>query len=222
MALEKLTENVEIHQTMGDTPNTDGMTATDLKVKFDLAAKIIKQFINDKIIPHALDKRGDAMKGTLRMSGNRILEVPPPVEDKDATNKAYVDGEVAKRAPAVESKEYPGCYYRIVDGVTEWINPPMVAGVEYRTTERKNGNVVYAKMIDFGVLPNNSTKSVYIGVKYTDILSIDNIYYNSKVNASYTVEQSVVCAVYQNNINITTQSDMTHDSAKIIVKYTKD
>lgn len=39
-------------------------------------------------------------------------------------------------APAVEDSSYPGCYYRMVDGVKEWINPPMVINAEYRTTER--------------------------------------------------------------------------------------
>lgn len=53
-------------------------------------------------------------------------------------------------APAVESADYPGCYYRIVDGATEWLNPPMVPGVEYRTTERRNGKEVYTKLITPG------------------------------------------------------------------------
>ena len=39
-------------------------------------------------------------------------------------------------APAVEDSSYPGCYYRMVDGVKEWINPPMAINAEYRTTER--------------------------------------------------------------------------------------
>ena len=46
-----------------------------------------------------------------------------------------------------QSKDYAGCYYRIVNDKTEWINPPMIAGVEYRTTERKDGNPVYVKRI---------------------------------------------------------------------------
>ena len=50
---------------------------------------------------------------------------------------------------AVESTEHPGCYYRMVDGEKEWINPPMLFDVEYRTAERNNGNVLYTKT--FGV-----------------------------------------------------------------------
>ena len=50
--LELLTENVEVHQTLGDNPNTDdNLSAYDLKVKFDEPARILKQFLNSKIIP---------------------------------------------------------------------------------------------------------------------------------------------------------------------------
>lgn len=36
-------------------------------------------------------------------------------------------------------------------GEWEWVNPPMVSGVEYRTTERWNSKVVYAKRIDYTI-----------------------------------------------------------------------
>lgn len=44
---------------------------------------------------------------------------------------------------------------------TPWeaINPPMYLGVEYRTTERWNGKAVYAKLIDFGEIPNTANAS---------------------------------------------------------------
>lgn len=63
-----------------------------------------------------------------------------------------------------ESAEYPGCYYRTVDGVTEWLNPPMVLGTEYRTIERFKGNVVYAKAVNFGTLPDTTRKEVSSGL----------------------------------------------------------
>lgn len=50
----------------------------------------------------------------------------------------------------VESAEHPGCYYRTVDGAVEWLNPPMVVGVEYRTTERYMGEPVYTKLVNCG------------------------------------------------------------------------
>jgi hypothetical protein len=47
-----------------------------------------------------------------------------------------------------ESTASPGCYFRMVDGEREWINPPMMLGTEYRTTERHNGKVVYVTSKD--------------------------------------------------------------------------
>lgn len=73
-------------------------------------------------------------------------------------------------APAQEDASFPGCYYRMVNGIKEWINPPMVPGVEYRTTERYNGNVVYTQTIDCGYLPKNTYKSVYLSNKNTIVL----------------------------------------------------
>lgn len=60
-------------------------------------------------------------------------------------------------APAIESTDNRGCYYRIVDSYTEWINPPMVIGVEYRTTERFLGKPVYTKMVDCGGAEDEKT-----------------------------------------------------------------
>lgn len=41
-------------------------------------------------------------------------------------------------------------------GEFEWENPPMIPGVEYRTTERRNGKVVYTKLIDCGIAANGA------------------------------------------------------------------
>lgn len=64
-------------------------------------------------------------------------------------------------APAQEDASFPGCYYRMVNGIKEWINPPMIPGVEYRTAERWNGGVVYAKCVDCGELVPGSATAVY-------------------------------------------------------------
>lgn len=58
----------------------------------------------------------------------------------------------------IESSEFAGCYYRTADGIQEWINPPMQLGQEYRTTERWNGKVVYAKAVNLGTLPGRASK----------------------------------------------------------------
>lgn len=45
----------------------------------------------------------------------------------------------------------------------EWVNPPMQVGVEYRTTERWQGNVVYTMMVDCGAAANGKTTTPNIG-----------------------------------------------------------
>lgn len=40
----------------------------------------------------------------------------------------------------------------------EWVNPPMLLGTEYRTTERYLGKLVYVKTINMGNLPGNAVK----------------------------------------------------------------
>lgn len=42
----------------------------------------------------------------------------------------------------------------------EYINPPMAAGVEYRTVERFLGKPVYKVLINFGALPNTGSAAV--------------------------------------------------------------
>lgn len=69
-----------------------------------------------------------------------------------------------------ESITHPGCFYRMVNGVQEWLNPPMESGVEYRTTERYNGKPVYTWKVDLGSLPNASTKIVYIADANRDLV----------------------------------------------------
>lgn len=53
---------------------------------------------------------------------------------------------------AVEDSTHPGCYYRLTDGILEWINPPMEKGTEYRTTDRYAGKVVYTALVDCGTV----------------------------------------------------------------------
>lgn len=67
----------------------------------------------------------------------------PEVEDPtpaDALRGLYNKG--------AESSLHPGCYYRTVDGQTEWLNPPMAVGTEYRTTQRMKGKPIYVKHIE--------------------------------------------------------------------------
>ena len=49
----------------------------------------------------------------------------------------------------VEDGNNPGCYYIDVNGNKEWVNPAMNPGVEYRTTERFEGEPVYCMLVKY-------------------------------------------------------------------------
>lgn len=78
---------------------------------------------------------------------------------KDYINNTLVPAVNAVMASTdgIADSDYPECYYRTVDGVKEWINPPMMqnpgiapnleAGYEYRTAERYGGKPVYVQRI---------------------------------------------------------------------------
>ena len=58
----------------------------------------------------------------------------------------------------IRATSYAGCKYTISsDGYNEWINPPMVLGTEYRTTERWNNKVVFTKIANCGKMTNGGT-----------------------------------------------------------------
>ena len=53
----------------------------------------------------------------------------------------------------------------------ECVNPPMLAGQEYRTTERYNGKPVYVKLLEVNPLPNNTVKYV----NFCPIAELDSV-----------------------------------------------
>lgn len=126
----------------------------------------------------------------------------------------------------IEDTTYPGCYHRTVNGVTEWINPPLVADVEYRTTERWFGKPVYTRTISTawqsdGVYTitnfNGATPFKYVGKVGTAVLpfihsgSLDNDY-------------SMIVAVHKNNNDLKINmygSTSTSGTLELQLWYTK-
>lgn len=160
----------------------NGYTTQEFKEAFDKAPLLIQKFINEVLIPAAnassSPEEGLSMKGPINMNGQAIKGLNEPTADDEAVNWGSVknaagvgiplplgleyggvgatDPKTAREnlevAQAIESTEHPGCYYRMVDGEKEWLNPPCLFGVDYRTADRNNGNPVYTKVINLGVL----------------------------------------------------------------------
>lgn len=130
----------------------------------------------------------------------------------------------------VESADHPGCYYRTVDGNKEWINPPMVSGLEYLTPNRWNGKPVYSKLIDFGLLPKTTVKGVSASSESVDVVSIYGRAYSASEVNSFPVVFSTGIVAYSYisagtsgiSLFVRTLQDMSAYSAQFIINYTKD
>lgn len=109
----------------------------------------------------------------------------------------------------------------------EYVNPPMVLGVEYRTTERYLGKPVYVKAVNFGVMPSNSVKSVSHGIANMDVCFM--VYGHETINhrqiptmcLSGNFDTQVGITAETNVITIHTTFDTSNDEAIVVMKYTK-
>lgn len=101
MPLSKLTTDLNIHQSLPDQPNAnDGLTPEELKAKFDEAANLIKDYVNNTQTVE-LDARDNA---NVKLTGNQTIAdvktftsspiVPVPITDTQASTKKYVDDTV--------------------------------------------------------------------------------------------------------------------------------
>ena len=136
--------------------------------------------------------------------------------------KAYVD-KIAK-----ENTSYPGCFYRTVNGVTEWLNPPMMSGKEYRTVERNRGKPVYVQEFSIGALPNATYKTYNTYVGNVDrILSANLAVQDASSGRTYAYASvEVKCYVGEDGsdymyVSIDAPNDSSGNNGFVTVKYTK-
>lgn len=194
------------------------------------------------------------------MSDSRIRDVADPILRSDVATKGFVedfsiegstyvavdennDGNIILRpyVPlvddfAIEDETNQGCYYRLVNGEIEWVNPPMIFDTEYRTTERYNGKVVYVKHINLGACPALTTttygdKWVDIGISHSNGLSFEasciytetgkQLKKNFPVILGNIPEISLDCFWQYNSIVLRAFTDMSMYTATAMVKYTK-
>lgn len=104
----------------------------------------------------------------------------------------------------------------------EWVNPFMQLGVEYRTTERYNGQPVYCKLVNFGALPNATRK----GVKHNipNVSSVISVYGSAQDQAiGVGAFGAQVTGINADNtiVAIWTSADLSNYSAYVAIKYTK-
>lgn len=138
---------------------------------------------------------------------------------------SYIDSRLCQELYATQQgvKFIRWCY----NGTwTEWecVNPPMVPGVEYRTTERSGGAPVYAKQVYVGNLPNASSKYTEsllpmnitpvsiqgVGVGGVHAIPIPSMHTYVSVDGEW------------GTLYVATDSDYSNYGGYITVKYTKN
>lgn len=128
---------------------------------------------------------GVKLDGTTDVYGHKITNVAPGTAAGDAVNKGQLD-----KGSGMESAEYPGCYYRMVDGEKEWFNPPMVYSYGYRTTERHNGKAVYKACFALPSLGEAGTYRVHLGIPADEYSVICSTYSILNSNETYQSDDS--------------------------------
>ena len=122
---------------------------------------------------------------------------------------------------ARESADYPGCFYKTIGGYDEWVNPPMVAGVQYRTTERFNGKPVYVKLINCGAGANNTEKKVSTGVSNAIVFDFGGYHYLNDSALPMPYYGYVGLYVTSKEIIMKTTADYSRYTAYVWFKYYK-
>lgn len=110
------------------------------------------------------------------------------------------------------------------------VNPLMGADVEYRTTELHNGKTVFAKLVNFGAMPNATGKTVaYRGNGSTGVVSLTAMLSDGCcvsggicMDRSFSNVDTFSLDSTKYNVRITTASNWSSLSAFVLVKYTLD
>ena len=104
----------------------------------------------------------------------------------------------------------------------EWINPPMLIGVEYRTTERWQGKAVYTKAIQCGNLPNASAVIVAHGCAAIAVIRCCGVT-NLGTTIPYRWNDSYLdVSADRTNIHLCTNADFSGQTCIVQLWYTKD
>lgn len=107
-------------------------------------------------------------------------------------------------------------------GVWEYENPPMVLGVEYRTTERWQNKPVYTMLVDCGTMPNKSQKLVNFNKDSTRALRCIGFTDDGGTFPSFTYGNRIDVMAHTGTIIINTDYDVSAYTALAQVWYLKD
>ena len=134
-----------------------------------------------------------------------------------------------------ESTKYPGCFYRVVDGEEEWVNPPMLPSAAYRTTKRYKGYPVYTTAFPISKLEGDTYSTGFMLTGIARIVGVSTTYYKKGTDGSEEmrldpmVDADGVClytrVVNKNNVKIEhvrSGFDYANWSAVVVVDTTRE
>ena len=95
MPISALTENLAVHQSLSDEPNgDDGLTADEVKAKFDQAALAIQKYLNEILVPAVNETQGGVKTvNGLGPDGNGNVDI-------EGASQSYVDAAVQEARAA--------------------------------------------------------------------------------------------------------------------------
>lgn len=110
----------------------------------------------------------------------------------------------------------------ILKATMEYLNPPLVLGVEYRTTERYLGKPVYCQLVNFGALPNATQKVVKHNIpNVSSVISVYGSAQDQAIGVGAFGAQVTGINADNTNVAIWTSANLSNYSAYVAMKYTK-
>lgn len=106
----------------------------------------------------------------ISLSGNELaLDAHYSINAENFLNSSFILGlsepsQIVPQAPASVQDSPSG---ETLEALADWLNPPMQLGVEYRTSERYNGNPVFVMAVNGGAFPDNSSKTIDVQIPDT-------------------------------------------------------
>ena len=113
----------------------------------------------------------------------------------------YAVDSSARGMAIATKKKHSGVWYP-----WEYVNPPMFPGVEYRTTERWDGKVVYTKLINCQAMSTSGRMPVYIGnvgkmIRYAGHCGVGALPYRDP-DSNGTIDMAVETDYVIFNVNV--------------------
>lgn len=104
----------------------------------------------------------------------------------------------------------------------EYIDPPMVLGTEYRTTDKWNGKAVYTKLVSIGAVSTDGTATVAHGASVTQMLRCNGQLSSGDTIPLWAGGATVTIFASKTSITVITSGIGAGNTAYGQIWYTKD